>query len=104
MRVLPFVGPDPRQYPTMPVKQFNLGIISISNIQIIVIVSSAILMLVLNYVINYTRSGKAMRAVSYDMGAASLMGINVNRTIAVTFVIGSVLAGADGVSTIRRSR
>ncbi|MBO4403992.1 MAG: branched-chain amino acid ABC transporter permease [Treponema sp.] len=97
MRVLPFVGPDPRQFPTMPVKLINFGPIVISNIQLIVIFSSAVLMLVLNYVINYTRAGKAMRAVSYDMGAASLMGINVNRTIAVTFVIGSVLAGAGGV-------
>ena len=41
--------------------------------------------------------GKAMRAVSYDLGAASLMGISVNNTIAITFVIGSILAGAGGV-------
>ena len=97
MRVIPFVGPNPRQFPTMDTKIFNLGIVQISNIQIIVIVASAILMVVLNYVINYTKTGKAMRAVSYDMGAASLMGVNVNRTIAITFVIGSVLAGAGGV-------
>lgn len=104
MRVLPFVGPDPRQYPTMATKvytyatrAFPKGLISISNIQLIVIISSAVLMIALNYLINYTKTGKAMRAVSYDMGAASLMGISVNRTIAVTFVIGSVLAGAGGV-------
>lgn len=97
MRVLPFVGPAPRQFPTMPTKIYSLGLVSISNIQIIVIISSAVLMLVLNYIINYTRMGKAMRAVSYDMGAASLMGISVNSTIAITFVIGSVLAGAGGV-------
>ena len=97
MRIIPFVGPNPRQFPTMDTKFFNLGIVQISNIQIIVIVASAILMVVLNYVINCTKTGKAMRAVSYDMGAASLMGVNVNRTIAITFVIGSVLAGAGGV-------
>lgn len=97
MRIIPFVGPNPRQFPTMDTKFFNLGIVQISNIQIIVIVASAILMVVLNYVINYTKTGKAMRAVSYDMGAASLMGVNVNRTIAITFIIGSVLAGAGGV-------
>lgn len=97
MRVLPFVGPNPRQFPTMDTKFINLGIVQISNIQIIVILSSAILMVVLNYVINYTKTGKAMRAVSFDMGAASLMGVNVNKTIAITFVIGSVLAGAGGV-------
>ena len=97
MRVLPFVGPNPRQFPTMDTHIYNLGIISVSNIQLIVIISSALLMVLLNYVINYTRTGKAMRAVSYDLGASSLMGINVNRTIAITFVIGSILAGAGGV-------
>lgn len=97
MRVLPFVGPNPRQFPTMPTKFFNLGIIQISNIQLIVIISAAVLMFLLNYVINCTKTGKAMRAVSFDMGAASLMGISVNKTIAITFVIGSILAGAGGV-------
>ena len=104
MRVLPFVGPDPRQFPTMPTKIFTLstanypnGIVSVSNIQLIVIISSAILMVILNYIINYTKTGRTMRAVSYDMGAASLMGVSVNKTIAITFVIGSVLAGAGGV-------
>ncbi len=104
MRVLPFVGPNPRQFPTMATRVFSIttakypdGIISVSNIQLIVIISSAVLMLVLNYIINNTKTGKAMRSVSYDLGASSLMGINVNRTIAITFVIGSVLAGAGGV-------
>lgn len=97
MRVLPFVGPNPRQFPTMDTRIFNFGMLSISNIQFIVIISSAVLMLVLNYVINYTKTGRAMRAVSYDMGAASLMGVNVNKTIATTFVIGSILAAAGGI-------
>lgn len=97
MRVLPFVGPDPRQFPTMAIKNFSLSFVSISNIQLIVIVLSAVLMVLLNYIVNHTKTGKAMRAVSYDLGAASLMGISVNRTIAITFVIGSVLADAGGV-------
>lgn len=97
MRILPFVGSNPRQFPTMETKSYNFGVVSISNIQLIVIISSIVLMIILNIVINYTRTGKAMRAVSYDLGAASLMGINVNRTIATTFVIGSILAGAGGV-------
>lgn len=97
MRVLPFVGPNPRQFPTMDTKFFTFGSVQISNIQLIVIISSAVLMVILNYIINYTKTGRAMRAVSYDLGAASLMGVNVNRTIAITFVIGSVLAGAGGV-------
>lgn len=97
MRVLPFVGPDPREFPTMATVNLKFGLVSISNIQIIVIVLSAILMIILNYIVNYTKMGKAMRAVSFDLGASSLMGINVNRIIATTFVIGSVLAGAGGV-------
>lgn len=97
MRVLPFVGPNPRQYPTMETVNINLGFVSVSNIQLIVIVLSAVLMVVLNYIINYTKTGKAMRAVSHDMQAASLMGISVNRTIAFTFAIGAVLAAAGGV-------
>mgnify|MGYP003303493037 CR=1 FL=1 len=54
-------------------------------------------MVLLNILVNYTKTGKAMRAVSYDYNAASLMGISVNKTIAITFVIGSVLAAAGGV-------
>ncbi len=97
MRVLPFVGPDPRQFPTMPVRNFSLGVVSVSNLQMTVIVSGAVLMLILNFIVNSTKTGKAMKAVSFDLQAASLMGINVNRIIAVTFLIGAVLAGAGGV-------
>lgn len=96
-RVLPLIGPNPRQYPTMQTINISLGPISISNIQLIVIALSAILMIILNYIINYTKTGKAMRAVSYDMQAASLMGISVNKTIAFTFALGAVLAAAGGV-------
>ena len=97
VRVLRFIGPNPRQYPTMETININLGVVSISNIQLIVIALSAVLMLILNYIINYTKTGKAMRAVSYDMQAASLMGISVNKTIAFTFALGAVLAAAGGV-------
>ena len=97
MRVLPFVGPDPRQFPTMETKNFTFGILSISNLQLVVIISSAVLMVLLNFLVNKTKTGKAMQAVSYDLKASALMGINVNRIIAVTFVVGSVLAGAGGV-------
>jgi branched-chain amino acid transport system permease protein len=98
MRVIPFVGPNPRQFPG-PV-MFNIqlaGDLRISNIQLIVIVLSALLMLALNYVVNYTKRGKAMQAVSFDQKAASLMGISVNGTIAFTFLLGSILAAAGGV-------
>jgi branched-chain amino acid transport system permease protein len=96
-RVIKFIGPNPRQYPTLGTVNLHLGLFSISNIQLIVIVVSAVLMVILNYIINYTKTGKAMRAVSFDLQAASLMGISVNKTIAFTFALGAVLAAAGGV-------
>ncbi|MDR2434571.1 MAG: branched-chain amino acid ABC transporter permease [Treponema sp.] len=98
VRVLPFIGPNPRQFPRPAVVNIQFGgSLSISNIQIIVIILSALLMLALNYIINYTKRGKAMRAVSFDIRTASLMGISVNGIISFTFALGSVLAAAGGV-------
>jgi len=54
-------------------------------------------MLLLQFIVQRTRVGKAMRAVSQDADAARLMGINVDNTISVTFALGSALAGAAGV-------
>jgi len=97
-RVLPFIGPNPRQFPRPPV--FNIQLaeqLQVSNIQVIVIILSALLMLALNYIINYTKRGKAMQAVSFDQQAASLMGISVNNIISFTFALGTMLAAAGGV-------
>ena len=55
------------------------------------------LLLVLSYFIQNTRQGKAMRAVAQDKEAAAMVGINVNRTISITFLLGGILAGASGV-------
>lgn len=96
-RVIPFIGPNPRQYPAIETVNMGFGAFSISNIQLIVILSSAVLMVVLSYIINHTKTGKAMRSVSYDMKAASLMGISVNKTIVFTFALGAVLAAAGGI-------
>jgi len=65
--------------------------------QIIAVVGAIVLMLALTYFVNRTQTGRAMRATSYDRQAAEMMGIDVNRVIAVTFFIGSALAGAAGV-------
>ena len=54
-------------------------------------------MILLHLIVNYTKFGKAMRAVSMDKEAAQLMGINVDRIIALTFAIGSALAAAAGI-------
>ena len=75
------------------------GTASELNIQIksIVVIVAAVLMLVgLNYLVNATKMGKAIRSVAQDRPTASLMGINVNLVIAVTFLVGGTLGGAAG--------
>ena len=66
-------------------------------LRIITIVSAFVLMVVLWLLVNRTRTGKAMRATSYDREAAAMMGIDIDRVIVFTFVLGSALAGAAGV-------
>lgn len=73
------------------------GQLSISGVTIVTIISCIVIMTLLTTFINKTKMGQAMLAVSEDKGAATLMGIDVNRTIAVTFAIGSALAAIAGV-------
>ena len=77
--------------------QINLGIVNISVLSIFVILITLICMLILNLFVKKTKLGKATRAVSQDAGAAQLMGINVNLTIATIFAIGSGLGALGGV-------
>jgi len=93
------VKADVRTFPKVFTEK-NIHITSglvISNTQIVIIVVTVLLMALLQYIVHFTKAGKAMRAVSTDQDAAQLMGIDVNFTISTTFAIGSALAGAAGV-------
>lgn len=95
-----FVKPDPRSYPALTgflAKSFHIGNITFSAQQILIISITIVLMILLQLVVKKTRIGKAMRAVSLDRDAAMLMGINVDKTISFTFLLGSALAGAAGI-------
>lgn len=75
----------------------KMGDITMSFVAMVTIAVSLISMALLTLLVQKTKMGKAMRAVSEDMGAAQLMGISVNKTIAFTFAIGSALAGIGAV-------
>lgn len=79
------------------VNSITLGGVTISGITIVTLIVTTVSMIALTLFINKTKAGSAMRAVSEDMGAAQLVGINVNRTITMTFAIGSFLAAVAGI-------
>lgn len=82
---------------SMPAIVLNEGALTISGETIVTIASSVVIMIALSLFIKKSKAGRAMLAVSEDRGAAQLMGINVNGTIALTFAIGSALAAIAGV-------
>ncbi|MBV7505104.1 branched-chain amino acid ABC transporter permease [Bacillus sp. sid0103] len=92
-------GAQPEAYPDgiVPLKTLEIFGVKISGQSILILGTSVFLMILLQFIVHKTKIGKAMRAVSHDMDAARLMGINVNNTISATFAIGSALAGAAGV-------
>jgi len=97
-RALPFIGPAPRPFPSLiPMIQYNFLGISTNSVQLLMMVLSFLLMMLLQYIVMNTQLGRKMRAVSLDKDAASLMGINVNNIISITFFIGASLAAAGGI-------
>lgn len=93
-----FYGSGFQSYPTVDGLQgrMDLGFIGIPYTQIFVFVAALILMLGLYYLVERTKMGKAMRAVSEDKDVARLMGVDVDRVIVFTFAVGGFLAGAAG--------
>ncbi|MGI6129783.1 MAG: branched-chain amino acid ABC transporter permease [bacterium] len=96
---LALAGPATRPFPRpFAVRTFTLpGNVTVSTLQIIIILVSIILMLGLHFLITKTALGRSMRATAQDQEAARLMGISVDRIIAVTFAIGSALGAAAGI-------
>ena len=91
-------GPDPKFFPSLaPHKDFIVAGVHLTSEQLTVIGVSFLLMILLRFFIRKTRTGKAMRAVSFNLDAAKLMGISTDRIIATTFALGSALAAAGGV-------
>jgi len=92
-------GPNPQKFPELlPEIQIHLPLdLVISVEQLIVLLASLGLMIILNFIVKKTQFGLALRALSQDFEAASLMGIPVDRTIALTFAMSAALAAAAGV-------
>ncbi len=92
-------GPNLKAYPELSVLAgaFEFGEFKVLKVHVLVIIAAIVLMTALYYIVQNTKIGKAMRAVSEDRETATLMGIDVNRVIVITFVLGGALAGAAGV-------
>ena len=91
-------GPDPKFFPSLaPRADFTVGGVHLTSEQLTVIVMSMLLLYLLRFFILKTRTGKAMRAVSFSLDGARLMGISTDKIIAITFAVGSAMAAAAGV-------
>src|SRR3982751_5068136 len=90
--------PNPRPYPPILREvRFELGGVIVTNVKLTIFVVAIALMVGLNWFIQRTWTGKAMRAVSTNMDAARLMGVDTDRIIRATFAVGSALAAAGGI-------
>jgi len=87
--------PFPNLLPELTILEPYTGFIG--STEFIIIVSTAVIMVLLTLLIRYTRMGKAMRATAQDRNMAMLVGVNVNRVISTTFIIGSALAAVGGI-------
>ncbi|MBI5420166.1 MAG: branched-chain amino acid ABC transporter permease [Deltaproteobacteria bacterium] len=91
-------GPDYYSFPRpFAVTTWEVRGITLTNIQAIIFVVTLLCLGLLQFVVYRTRTGRAMRAVSYDYVTAGLMGVNVNLVISLTFALGGALAGVGGV-------
>lgn len=92
------LSPYPQHIPPLLTNTtWTFGSLSFSSLQVLVIVLSLVLMLLLDFIVQHTKAGMAMRAISWDKTIVPLMGVPVNKIISFTFAIGTGLGGAAGV-------
>ncbi|GAB1456245.1 branched-chain amino acid ABC transporter permease [Spirochaetota bacterium] len=92
-------GGRPKSFPSIPLFDtvIKFGSVSMLSVSLFIPVVTVLILVILLWIVNKTKTGLAMRAVSTDLDAARLMAVDVNKTISFTFAIGSVLAGIGGI-------
>lgn len=92
-------GADPKVFPEVIVDTtlITIGQLTLKSFEVTVLIVSLIAMIALHFFINKTLTGKAMRAVSANANVASMLGVNVNKIISLTFIVGSSLAGVGSI-------
>ncbi|MGI8427275.1 MAG: branched-chain amino acid ABC transporter permease [Actinomycetota bacterium] len=95
----PIGGPAPRPYPNVMARSvvFEVFGYSVSNKQLLIVFTMVVMFCLLDRFVMKTRTGRGIRALAEDPEAASLMGVNANRTVVVTFLVGGLMAGAAGL-------
>lgn len=96
-------GTAPKMVNVADLGNLNIAGLSIPIYTLVTLGCSMVIMIILSLFVKYTKTGRAMIAVSEDKGAAQLMGINVNRIIMITFAIGSALAAFAGLFMLMKS-
>ncbi|MCR4397520.1 MAG: branched-chain amino acid ABC transporter permease [Firmicutes bacterium] len=92
------MGAEPRKMPEIVrVSNLDLGGVTVSTVQLLIILVSLLLMIVLDTIVRKTMTGMAMRAISFDKAVTQLMGVPLDRIISLTFAIGSSVAAAGGI-------
>lgn len=96
--MLATVGPEPKKFPSLVATRiFTFGSFTTTNLQVMIIIVSIVLMVAVDLFVAKTRTGMAMRALSWDKTCAPLLGINVDRIVSVTFALGAGLASTAGI-------